>query len=92
MLQQLLVARLELAEMLLLFLRELLEDAAAAGVLGHSRAARIELQAAALGGDGDAQRVAREQQLGRAAFDRRGAPGAAGFAGAVDLQDALPRR
>ena len=91
MLQQLLVARLQLAEMLLLLLRELLEDAAAARVLGHSRAARIELQPAALGGDRDAQGVAREQQLGRPAFDRRGAPGAAGFAGAVNLEDALPR-
>ena len=78
--------------MLLLLLGELLEHAPPARILGHPRAARIELQAAPLGGDGDAQRVAREQQLGRAAFRRRRAPGPARFAGAVDLQDALPRR
>ena len=38
LLQQLLVARLQRAQMLLLFLGQLLEDAAAAGVLRHPRA------------------------------------------------------
>ena len=92
LLQQLLVARLELAEVLFFLSGELLEHTAAARILGHPRAAGIELQAAPLRGDGDSQRVAREQQLGGAALRRRRTAGPAGFARAMDLQDALPRR
>ena len=91
-LQQLLVPGFELAEVFLLFVGELLEDAAAARVLGDPRAARVELQPAPLGGNRDAERVPREQQLGRSALDRRRAAGPARLAGAVDLQDALARR
>ena len=92
LLQQLAVARLERAEVLLLLVGELLEDAAAARVAGDAGGAGVELEAAPFGGDRDAQRIARKQQLGRAAFDRRRTPGAAGLARAVDLQHALPRR
>ena len=93
LLQQLAIARLERPEVLLLFLGELLEDAAAAGVARHARGARVELEPAAFGRDRDAQRVAREQQLGR----RRLRPPARRpvrqrLAGAVNLQHALPRR
>src|SRR5262249_16214798 len=69
----------------------LLEDAAAAGVAGDARGARVELEAAAFGCDGDAERIAREQQLRHAAFRDRRPSGAAGFAGTVNLQDALAR-
>src|SRR4029450_12103179 len=58
---------------------------------GAACAARVELEAAALGGDGDPQRVPRKEQLGRAAFDCRSPSRAAGFAGAVNLEDALAR-
>ncbi len=92
LLQQLAVARLELAEMLLLLLGQLLEHAAAARVARDARGARVELQAAALGGNRDPQRVAREQQLGRAALGGGRPPGAARLARAVDLQHALARR
>ena len=90
--EQLAVARLERAEVLLLFVGELLEHAAAARVARERGRARVELEAAALGGDRDPQRVAREEQLGRRAVDRRrGRPGPAGLARAVDLQHALAR-
>ena len=64
----------------------------AARVARDGRGARVELEAAALGRDRDAQRVAREQQLRRAAVDRRRlASGPAALAVAVDLDDALAR-
>ena len=91
LLQQLAVARLERAEVLLLLLGQLLEDAAAARVARDARGARVELEAAALGRDRDAQRVAREEQLGHAAFGDRRPAGPARFARAVNLQHALPR-
>ena len=62
-LEQLAVARLELAQVLLLLARQILENLAAARVLGDAGGAGVELQAAALGGDRDAQRVAREEQV-----------------------------
>ena len=55
------------------------------------RRAGVELEAAALGGDRDAQRVAREQQVGVAGLLARGAAGPALLARAVDLHDALRR-
>ena len=55
-------------------------------------ARRVELQPAALGGNRNAQRVAREQQLARRAFLGRRPPGPARLARPVDLHDALPRR
>ena len=65
LLQQLLVAALQRAEVLLLLFRELLEDPPAARVARDARGARVELEAASLRGNRDAQRVAREQQLRR---------------------------
>ena len=77
---------------MLFFLGETWKTLPAARILGDARGARVELEAAALGRNRNAQRVAREQQLaGRAFFGRRPA-GAARLAGAVDLHDALPRR
>jgi hypothetical protein len=53
--------------------------------------ARVEVQAAALGRDRDAQGVPREERLGRAAVNRRRLPpGPAVLALAVDLHHALP--
>ena len=60
--------------MLFLFLSELLEHGAPAGILRDARGAGIELEPAALGGDGDAERVARENHLGRAALGTPGRP------------------
>ena len=57
--------------MLLLLLGQLLEHAPSALILRHPCPARVELEAAALGGDGNPQRVPGEQQLGGAAFNRR---------------------
>ena len=57
------VARLEPVEVIDLLFGQLLEDMAAAAVLDQARRPGIELTAAALGGDGDAHRVAGEQQL-----------------------------
>ena len=67
--QQLAVARLELAEMFLLLEREILKHLAAARVLRHLRGARVEVEPAALGGNRNAQRVAREHQIGVTAFE-----------------------
>ena len=78
--------------MLLFFFGQLLEHAAAARVFRHPRGARIEVEPAALGRDRDAQRVAREQQLGHATLGQRRPPGLAGVALAMDLQHALARR
>ncbi len=76
--------------MFLLFAREILENLAAARVLRDARRAAVELEAAALGGNRDAQRVAREEQVG-VALRTCCAPGPALLAGAVDLHDALRR-
>src|SRR6202521_1019418 len=91
--QQLAVPLLERAEMLLLFRGELLEDRASARVARHASRARVELQTAALGGDRDAQRVPRKDQLGCRTVDRRGLPaGPAFLAGPDNLDDRLGRR
>src|SRR5205814_6057350 len=50
-----------------------------------------ELESAALGGNRNPQRVAREHELARPRFSRRRTTRAARFARAVDLQDALAR-
>src|SRR6266851_508662 len=91
--QQLAVPLLERAQMLPLLRGELLEDRAAARVARHAGRARIELQAAALGGDRDAQRVPRKDQLGCRAVDRRSLPACPAFlAGPDDLDDRLSGR
>src|SRR5688572_21661674 len=53
--QELGIALLERAEMLLLFLRQALEHLAPAGIRGQLRGPRVELQAAALGGNRNPQ-------------------------------------
>ena len=58
-------------------------------VLRDARGARVELEAAALGRNGDAQRVARENHLRRPALAGRRPAGLAFLARAVNLHDAL---
>ena len=76
--------------MLLLFGREVLEDLAGPDVLDQLGAPRIELEPAALGGDGDAQRVAGEHRLGGGGGTRRPVAALAVLARPVDLHHALP--
>ena len=71
LLQQLAIALLERAQMLLLLGRELFEHAPAARVAGQCGGAGIKLQPTPFGRDGNAQRVAGKDQLGRPALDRR---------------------
>ena len=61
-------------------------------ILRDARGACVELEAAALGRDGDAQRVARENHLGGAALGGRRAAGLALLARAVDLHHTLLAR
>ena len=90
--EQLLVALLERRQVLPLLVGELLRSTvAAARVARRARGARVELEARPLGGDRDAQRVAREEQFGRHRVGRRLPPGPALLARPVDLQHALPR-
>src|ERR1700724_3574168 len=77
--QQLAVPLLERAQVLPLLRGELLEDRASSRVARHAGRPRVELQAAALGGDRDAQRVPREDQLGCRAVDRHGLPARPAF-------------
>ena len=90
LLEQFLVAILERLQVMHFLGRELAEDLARPRILDQLDAAAVELHAAALGRDRDAQRVAREQQLRIDALFSGGA-GAARFAGAVDLHHGLPR-
>src|SRR5687768_5647722 len=62
-LEQLVVAPFELAEMLLFFLCQVLEYLSSARIAGEARRAAVKLETAALGRDGNAQGVAREQQI-----------------------------
>src|SRR4051794_8578581 len=88
--EQHLVSLFERAQVLALLLRQLLEYAAAPRVAGNRRGTRIELQTAALRGNGDTQRVAGEEQFGGAAVDRGRLPSrTAVLALAVDLDHAL---
>src|SRR2546425_1520092 len=90
--EQFLVSAPELAQMMALFLGKALEDNSAAGVLRHTRRPRVELEAAALGGNRDPQRVAREELFRVAIGRRRLLPRAALLARAIDLHHALRRR
>src|SRR5690606_24361181 len=92
LLHQLAVAGLEAREVVVLFTRQALEHPARTGVAHHHGRARVELAARPLRGDGDAQRVTREQQFGRDLARRRLAPRAALLAGAVELHDGLAQR
>ena len=78
--------------MFLFLLGQLVEHSPSARIPGDARRAGIELEAAPLGGDGDAQRVAGKEQLGRAILGVDGLSGTARFARPVNLQHALPRR
>ncbi len=91
LLEQVLVAALERLQVMDFFGRQLAEHLARARVLHQLDAAPVELHAAAFGGNRDAQRVARKQQLGVGGLVVGRAPGAAGFAGAIDLHHALAR-
>src|SRR5687767_3623589 len=88
-LEQLRVSRFERAEMFFLFFRKFLKDRAPAKILGDTRGAGVELEAAALGRDRDAQRVARENHLGGAALRSGRLAGLTFLARAVDLHHAL---
>ncbi len=88
--KELLVARLELPEVFLFLIGETLEDPPPACVLGQPCGTRVELEPAAFGRNRNPQCVTSKQQLGGAPFDGRRPPRPARFAGAVDLQDALP--
>src|SRR5262245_56121768 len=77
--------------MLLLLERQILKDLAAALIARETRCARVEVETAALGGDSNAERIARKYEIGVPAFERRAASRTARFAGAVDLHDALRR-
>ena len=87
----LLVARLERRQMLLFLGREALEHPASPSVSDQPGAPGIELEAAALGRDGDAQGVAGEHLLGGGGGTRRAFSALAILAGPVDLHHALPR-
>src|SRR4030095_842316 len=86
-----LIAIFELLEVADLLGCQLAEDFPRARILDQLDAASVELHAASLGGDGDAQRVAREKHLGRGRVFVRRAAGGAGLARAVNLDDALAR-
>src|SRR4051812_47044081 len=78
--------------MLLLFLRQALEYLAASRVGRERGRSRVELEAAPLGRDRDAERVPREHELGRRAVHGRAANARATFlAGAKNLDDRLRR-
>ena len=78
--------------MLLLLRRQILKHLAAARIARDLRGAGVELEAAALGGNRDAQRVAREHEIGVAVLGAAVTSGAALLARAVNLDDALRRR
>src|SRR3954463_12015547 len=91
--QQLGVPILECGQMFLFLCREVVEDLATAGVLGHARSAGVELEPAPLGGNRDAERVPREHQIAMAMVGLGGmaASGAAVLTLAVNLDHALRR-
>src|SRR6266516_98082 len=65
------VPLLERAEMFALFRGELLKHRAASWILGDRGGARVELESAALGGNGHPQRVSREHAVRRRPVNRR---------------------
>ena len=75
--------------MLLLLFGEFLENRAAPSVLRDARSARVEFEPASLGGDGNAQRVARKNHFAGTAGESGRAAGLAILAGAVNLHHAL---
>src|SRR6266487_172476 len=87
------VPLLERAEMFALFRGELLKHRAASWILGDRGGARVELESAALGGNGHPQRVSREHAVRRRPFNRRRfLAGPALLAGADDLHHRLGGR
>ena len=77
--------------MLLLLGRQAPEDIAGPRVADQPGAPRIELEPAALGRDGDAQRVTGEHRVGGRGRARGAISLAAVLTGSVDLHDALAR-
>src|SRR3954470_7124999 len=91
--QQLGIPILECGQMFLFLGGEVVEDLAAAGVLGHARRAGVELEPAPLGGNCDAERVPREHQIAVAmvGLGRMAASGATVLTLPVNLDHALRR-
>src|SRR5206468_6053856 len=79
-------------EMIVLLAGQLPKDPPAAEVARQLGRARVEFPAAPLGGNGDAQRVAREQDIGWRAASLGGHTGPAAVTDPVDLHHALLRR
>src|SRR5262249_19480638 len=73
---ELAIARLQGAEMLVLLGGQLVEDLTPARIARQPRGARVEREAAALGRNGDAQGITREDRIRRRARARRGLAGA----------------
>ena len=93
-LDELPIALLERGQVIAFLCRELMKHRPAADILGAIRRSRVELEAAAFGGDGDAQGISSEDELGRRAVDRSGArrTGATLLAHTVNLDDRLGGR
>ena len=89
---QLGVARLQRGKILLRLFRELLKDGAPARILRDPRRARVELEPAALGRDGDTQGIAGKHHLSGSAFGLRRLARLTRLARAVDLDHALRDR
>src|SRR5687767_9044396 len=70
-LEELLVPRFELAEVLFLLPREILEHLTAAGVFGQPCGAAVKLEPAALRGNRNPQGVTGEQQIGMSSIEAR---------------------
>src|SRR5687767_9612042 len=69
-----------------------MEHRAPSRVFGDASRACVELESAAFGGNGDPQRVAREQQLAGRPFLSRCFASSTRFTGSINLDDALARR
>src|SRR5439155_16903700 len=88
---QLAVAPFELAQVLLLFRRQIMEYLATSRIARDFRGAGVELEPAALGRDCNPQRIAGEQEVRVAGLGTAVTSRTALFARAVNLDDALRR-
>src|SRR5262249_3654220 len=85
------VAHFKLAQMLALLPGELPENFPAARVARELRRPCVELEAATLGRDGDTQRIAGKNRIGRRRQRHWFAPAATRLAESVNLHDTLRR-
>src|SRR5262245_5274428 len=90
--EQLFVPSLQGAEMFAFLVGKPLKQLSPMPIARDQCCPRVKLEAASLSGDGNAQRIACKQQLGRSAINRRGLACSAFFACAVNLQHALTLR